>query len=79
MHYKAFPCPRDKLGRLIGKHGSTIQSVQTFARVGDPPRVHVLGDKSGVELAISKLEEDIIAGTFKGFTMLRELVQSRVI
>lgn len=85
MHQQTFACPRETVGRLIGKRGATVKSVQMFAQVvveidqgQDPPLTTAFRSEESVDLAISEFS-DIISGTFKGFTMLRSMAQHRAV
>lgn len=77
-------CSRALVGRVIGKHGTTVKGVQLFTRavvdvdqMAEPiPIIRIIGTKKAVETA-NNIIVDIIAGKFKGFAMLREIV-SRV-
>jgi predicted RNA-binding protein YlqC (UPF0109 family) len=76
-------CPRELIGRLIGKSGHTIKGVQLFTgavvevdQKHDPAQVTILASPQAAQVAES-IVKDIIAGTFKGFALLRDLVAWR--
>lgn len=76
-------CARSLVGRIIGKNGVTVQGIQLFANavIGidqstDPSVVLVIGPPVAVALATNILL-DVIAGTFKGFALLREIVHAK--
>jgi hypothetical protein len=76
-------CPRALVGRLIGKAGTTVKGIQLFSNVivevdqaQDPSRVIMIGAPESLRVA-DGIVTDIIAGNFKGFALLRELVAAK--
>jgi hypothetical protein len=70
-------CPKNMVGRVIGKNGETIKALQQFTGAQiqidqrcDPTRVSIAGPAKAMQMATSMVQ-DIVAGTFKGFAMLR--------
>ena len=75
-------CPKAMVGRVIGKGGETIKSLQQYTgamiqidQSTDPTRVTIAGSKQSVQLAISMVS-DIVNGRFKGFAMLRQIAMA---
>lgn len=74
-------CSRALVGRVIGNHGTTVKGVQLFTgavvdvdqMAAPTPIIRIIGTKKAVETA-NNMIVDIIAGKFKGFAMLREIV-----
>lgn len=73
-------CPRDYVGRVIGKSGATVKGIQRFSgavveidQLLDPSTIIILGSAESVQMATS-IVQDIIAGSFKGFGLLRQVV-----
>lgn len=72
-------CPSGIVGRIIGKGGCTIKGIQIYTgaviqvnqRV-EPVKVVVTGYPESVGVATSMIN-DILAGKFKGFALLRQL------
>ncbi|KAK9820628.1 hypothetical protein WJX72_012523 [[Myrmecia] bisecta] len=67
------------VGRVIGKGGETIRSLQTYTgstiqidQSAEPTRVTIAGSPQSVQLAVSMVN-DIVQGSFKGFAMLRQI------
>jgi hypothetical protein len=76
-------CPKAKVGRVIGKAGSTIKALQNYTgamiqidQSHDPTRVTVCGTPQSLSLAVSMIQ-DIVDGHFKGFAMLRQVTGSK--
>ncbi|KAL6759946.1 hypothetical protein V8C86DRAFT_1200610 [Haematococcus lacustris] len=74
-------CPKSMVGRVIGKNGETIKALQTYTgaliqidQSTEPTRVTVSGNFQSLTLAINMIS-DICKGTFKGFALLRQMVQ----
>lgn len=72
-------CPKSMVGRVIGKGGETIKSLQQYTgamiqidQSTDPTRVTIAGSPQSLQLAVSMVS-DIVRGTFKGFAMLRQI------
>jgi hypothetical protein len=72
-------CPRALVGRIIGKHGTTVNGIQLFTKTlieidqaSDPSTIVILGTPDASNVAASIIT-DILSSTFKGFKMLREL------
>ncbi len=72
-------CPKSMVGRVIGKCGETIKALQQYTgamiqidQSMDPTRITVAGNAHSVQLAVS-IVSDITRGTFKGFSMLRQV------
>lgn len=75
-------CPKSMVGRVIGKGGDTIKSLQQYTgamiqidQSTDPTRVTIAGSPQSLQLAVSMVN-DIVKGTFKGFAMLRQIAMS---
>ncbi|PSC68898.1 Calvin cycle CP12, partial [Micractinium conductrix] len=75
-------CPKSMVGRVIGKGGETIKSLQQYTgamiqidQSTDPTRVTIAGSPQSLQLAVSMVN-DIVRGTFKGFAMLRQIALS---
>lgn len=75
-------CPKSMVGRVIGKGGETIKSLQQYTgamiqidQSTDPTRVTIAGSPQSLQLAVSMVN-DIVRGTFKGFAMLRQIAIS---
>ena len=75
-------CPRDLVGRSIGKAGFTVKGIQCLSgtvieldQTLDPATIVIAGRPEWIQLARSVIQ-DILAGTFKGFALLRQLAQS---
>jgi len=75
-------CPKSMVGRVIGKGGETIKSLQQYTgamiqidQSTDPTRVTIAGNPQSLQLAISMVT-DIVRGTFKGFAMLRQIAMA---
>jgi predicted RNA-binding protein YlqC (UPF0109 family) len=75
-------CPKAMVGRVIGKGGETIKSLQQYTgamiqidQSTDPTRVTIAGSKQSVQLAIAMVS-DIVNGRFKGFAMLRQIAMA---
>jgi rRNA processing protein Krr1/Pno1 len=69
-------------GRVIGKNGETVKALQVFTgasiqidQVSEPARIIMSGTPQALQLAASMVM-DIINGTFRGFSLLRQLAQS---
>lgn len=83
LHHEILSCATNLVCRLIGKGGTTVQCIQLFTgavievnQATDPAIIRVVGSSSlSVRLAASMIQ-DIIESKFKGFTLLRELVQA---
>lgn len=76
-------CPKSMVGRVIGKNGETIRSLQNYTgaliqidQSTDPMKVTISGTQESVALAISMVT-DIVNGTFKGFAMLRQVTNEQ--
>jgi hypothetical protein len=76
-------CPRELVGRLIGKHGVSVKGIQLFSgavieinQQVDPSTIVIIGSSTSVALARG-IVTDIVKGQFKGFKLLRELVAAR--
>lgn len=75
-------CPKKMVGRVIGKNGETIKALQNYTgaqiqidqRV-DPTRVSIAGPPKAL-ITAHNMVQDIVAGTFKGFAMLRAYTHS---
>lgn len=72
-------CPRTLVGRIIGKRGTTVKGIQRFSgasitidQVLEPATLVILGSAESVHMA-TRIVHDIIAGTFKGFALLRQV------
>lgn len=75
-------CPKNMVGRVIGKGGETIKALQQYTgamiqidQSTDPTRVTIAGSPKSLQLAVSMVN-DIVRGTFKGFAMLRQIAIS---
>lgn len=75
-------CPKNMVGRVIGKGGETIKALQQYTgamiqidQSTDPTRVTIAGSPQSLQLAVSMVN-DIVRGTFKGFAMLRQIAIS---
>ena len=75
-------CPKSMVGRVIGKGGDTIKSLQQYTgamiqidQSTDPTRVTIAGSPQSLQLAVSMVN-DIVKGTFKGFAMLRQIAMT---
>jgi predicted RNA-binding protein YlqC (UPF0109 family) len=75
-------CPKSMVGRVIGKGGETIKSLQQYTgamiqidQSTDPTRVTIAGSPQSLQLAVSMVN-DIVRGTFKGFAMLRQIAMA---
>lgn len=75
-------CPKNMVGRVIGKGGETIKALQQYTgamiqidQSTDPTRVTIAGSPQSLQLAISMVS-DIVRGTFKGFAMLRQIAMA---
>jgi rRNA processing protein Krr1/Pno1 len=74
-------CPRTLVGRLIGKHGVTVKGIQLFTHTvinieqpdDRPARIVITGSAASAELA-GCIVDDVLAGSFKGFAILRGIV-----
>eukprot|EP01024_Parvocaulis_polyphysoides_P030235 TRINITY_DN2746_c1_g1_i1.p2 TRINITY_DN2746_c1_g1~~TRINITY_DN2746_c1_g1_i1.p2 ORF type:complete len:254 (-),score=22.67 TRINITY_DN2746_c1_g1_i1:2423-3184(-) len=71
-------CPRQMVGRVIGRSGETIRAIQLYTNATisinqryDPSLVIIHGGNASVALA-SQMVDDIIKGRFKGFALLRQ-------
>eukprot|EP01025_Chloroclados_australasicus_P028122 TRINITY_DN278_c1_g1_i1.p3 TRINITY_DN278_c1_g1~~TRINITY_DN278_c1_g1_i1.p3 ORF type:complete len:236 (-),score=19.32 TRINITY_DN278_c1_g1_i1:1983-2690(-) len=71
-------CPREMVGRVIGRSGETIRAIQLYTDATisinqryDPSLVIIHGGAANVVLA-SQMVDDIIQGRFKGFALLRQ-------
>jgi len=80
--HQTLSCPRDLVGRVIGKAGSTVKGIQCLSgavieldQTLDPATIVIAGRPKSIQLATSVIQ-DILAGTFKGFALLRQLSQS---
>ncbi|GFH20441.1 KH domain-containing protein, partial [Haematococcus lacustris] len=69
------------IGRVIGKNGETIKALQIYTgaliqidQSTEPTRVTVSGALQSLTLAINMIS-DISNGSFKGFALLRQMVQ----
>lgn len=67
---------------MIGKNGETVKALQVFTgasiqidQVSEPARIIMSGTPQALQLAASMVM-DIINGTFRGFSLLRQLAQS---
>lgn len=76
-------CARDLVGRVIGRGGTTVKGIQRFTGAViqvdqrlDPSTITILGEPESVCVARSIIC-DIMAGNFKGFALLRQLVASK--
>ncbi|KAL6761050.1 hypothetical protein V8C86DRAFT_2542262 [Haematococcus lacustris] len=72
---------RCSIGRVIGKNGETIKALQMYTgaliqidQSTEPTRVTVSGALQSLTLAINMIS-DISNGSFKGFALLRQMVQ----
>ncbi|GFH20229.1 KH domain-containing protein, partial [Haematococcus lacustris] len=72
---------RCSIGRVIGKNGETIKALQLYTgaliqidQSTEPTRVTVSGALQSLSLAINMIS-DISNGSFKGFALLRQMVQ----
>lgn len=80
--HAALSCPRDLVGRVIGKRGATVKGIQRFSgAVVEVNQVFetivILGSPESVHTATSIIK-DIISGSFKGFGLLRHIVNEAV-
>lgn len=73
-------CPLSQVGCLIGKGGTTVKGIQLFTsamveidQTSDPATVRITGNTLLSVHTAASIIEDIIAKTFKGFALLREL------
>uniref|UniRef100_A0A7S0UW84 K Homology domain-containing protein n=1 Tax=Polytomella parva TaxID=51329 RepID=A0A7S0UW84_9CHLO len=71
-------CPRQMVGRIIGKNGETVKALQTYTGATiqidqsmDPTQVSLSGPPYSLSLALSMVS-DIVRGSFKGFALLRQ-------
>jgi hypothetical protein len=76
-------CPRNLVGRVIGKHGITVKGIQRFTGVcveinqaTDPASITFFGDCDSILVARNMIA-DILESRFKGFALLRELASER--
>ncbi|BDA41240.1 hypothetical protein COCOBI_02-0200 [Coccomyxa sp. Obi] len=72
-------CPKNMVGRVIGKGGETIKALQQYTgamiqidQSQDPTRVTIVGKRQSLYTA-SSMVKDIVEGNFKGFAMLRQM------
>lgn len=72
-------CPKSMVGRVIGKNGETIKSLQSYTgaliqidQTVEPTKVTISGNAHSLSLAVSMVT-DIVKGTFKGFALLRQV------
>lgn len=80
-HSAVVACPRNMVGRVIGKGGETIKALQQYTHAviqidqsQDPTRVTVAGEAESLKRAVSIIQ-DIVHSKFKGFAMLRQMGQ----
>lgn len=73
-------CSRALVGRVIGKHGTTVRGIQFFTgalvdinQMAEPSTIKIVGSERAARLA-KNIVLDIVSGNFKGFVMLREIV-----
>ena len=78
-------CPKNMVGRVIGKGGETIKALQQYTgamiqidQSTDPTRVTIAGSPQSLQLAVSMVS-DIVRGTFKGFAMLRQIAMASAV
>jgi hypothetical protein len=76
-----YQCPRELVGRLIGRNGVTIKGLQLFTctvieidQKPNPAQVIVLGATAEATSLALSIVQDIVGGNFKGFALLRDLV-----
>lgn len=79
MGLSVVECPKSMIGRVIGKGGETIKSLQHYTgaviqidQTTDPTKVTLAGTPESLEMAVPMVQ-DIARGTFKGFSMLRQI------
>jgi rRNA processing protein Krr1/Pno1 len=77
-------CPRSMVGRVIGRSGATLKGIQLFTGAvlfvdqdSEPPTASIFGPPDAVLVARSMIL-DIVLDQFKGFAMLRELVNTQI-
>ncbi|KAK9862096.1 hypothetical protein WJX84_010722 [Apatococcus fuscideae] len=82
QHSAVVECPKSMVGRVIGKGGETIKALQQYTgaviqvdQSREPTRVTISGTTRALTLA-SSMVQDIVAGQFKGFAMLRSVARS---
>ena len=70
-----------QIGRVVGRDGQTIKSLQTYTgtliqidQTVDPVRITISGTPHALSLTVSMVR-DIISGCFKGFALLRQSTQ----
>jgi predicted RNA-binding protein YlqC (UPF0109 family) len=78
-------CPKNMVGRVIGKGGETIKALQQYTgamiqidQSTDPTRVTIAGSPQSLQLAVAMVS-DIVRGTFKGFAMLRQIAMATAV
>jgi rRNA processing protein Krr1/Pno1 len=82
-HVVSIACAQSHVGRIIGKHGITVSGIQLFANVTigidqaqEPASVLIVGGSAGAVALATSIVLDVILGNFKGFALLREMVNS---
>lgn len=80
QHRCTLTCPRALVGRVIGKHGTTVKGIQMFSQAivdidqaTDEATITIQGSEEGTQVA-KRMILDIVANSFKGFALLRGLV-----
>lgn len=82
LQHATLVCPRSLVGRLIGRGGTTVKGIQLFTgtvveivQSTEPAIITIVGPAPEHLSLAENIIRDIINGRFKGFALLRELVQ----